>query len=79
MKKQKTVVKTFSLVSQLGISVLTPVILCTWAGVELEKRFSLPLTLPLIIVGVLAGGRNAYVLVRQMIKEMAAEKDEDDE
>lgn len=79
MKKQKTVVKTFSLVSQLGISVLTPVILCTWAGVKLEDRFALQLTVPFIIVGVLAGGRNAYVLVRQMIKEMAAEKDEDDE
>ena len=79
MKKQKTLVKTFSLVSQLGISVLAPVILCTWAGLELEKRFALPLTIPLIVMGVLAGGRNAYVLVQQTIKEMAAEKDEDDE
>ena len=78
MKKQKTVIKTFSLVSQLGISVLAPVILCTWAGLKLEERFALPLTIPFIIAGVFAGGRNAYVLVSQMIKEMAAEKDEDD-
>ena len=78
MKKQKTIVKTFSLVSQLGISVLAPVVICTWLGLKLEAKFAFPLTIPLIILGVLAGGRNAYVLVSQVIKEMAAEKDEDD-
>ena len=78
MKKQKTIVKTFSMVSQLGISVLTPVIICTWIGLKLEEKFSFPFTILFIILGVLAGGRNAYVLVRQLIKEMAAEKDEDD-
>lgn len=78
MKKQNTVVKTFSMVSQLGISVLAPVILCTLGGLWLEEKFSIPLTIPFIILGVLAGGRNAYVLVSQIIKEMAAEKDEDD-
>ena len=78
MKKKSTIVKTFSLVSQLGISVLTPVVLCTFIGLKLEEKFSIPLTLPLIILGVLAGGRNAFVLVRQIIQEMAAEKDDDD-
>ncbi len=78
MKKKNTIVKTFSLVSQLGISVITPVVICTIIGLKLEEKFSIPVTIPLIILGVLAGGRNAYVLVSQMIKEMAAEKDEDD-
>lgn len=78
MKKQKTIVKTFSMVTQLGISVLTPVILCTWIGLKLEEKFAFPFTVLFIILGVLAGGRNAFVLVRQLIKEMAAEKDEDD-
>ncbi len=78
MKKKNTIVKTFSLVSQLGISVITPVVICTIIGLKLEERFAIPVTIPLIILGVLAGGRNAYVLVSQMIKEMAAEKDEDD-
>ena len=78
MKKKNTIVKTFSLVSQLGISVITPVVICTIFGLKLEERFAIPVTIPLFILGVLAGGRNAYVLVSQMIKEMAAEKDEDD-
>ena len=78
MKKKNTIVKTFSLVSQLGISVITPVVICTIIGLKLEEKFSIPVTIPLIILGVLAGGRNAYVLVSQMIKEMAADKDEDD-
>ena len=78
MKKKKTIFKTFSLISQLGISVITPVVLCTIIGLKLEDKFSIPLTIPFIILGILAGGRNAYTLVAQVIKEMAAEKDEDE-
>ena len=66
------------MVSQLGISVIIPVVICTIIGLKLEEKFSIPVTIPLIILGVLAGGRNAYVLVSRMIKEMAADKDEDD-
>ncbi len=78
MKKKNTVFKTFSLISQLGISVITPVVICTLIGLKLEEKFSFPITIPLIILGILAGGRNAYALVAQVIREMAAEKDEDE-
>lgn len=78
MKKKNTIVKSFSLISQLGISVITPIVLCTVIGLKVEEHLGIPVTVPLIILGVLAGGRNAYVLVNQVVKEMAAEKDEDD-
>ena len=41
MKKRKKVVQTFSLVSQLGISIIGPILLCTVAGAYLEKSFSI--------------------------------------
>ena len=61
MKYKQSVYKTFALISQLGISILVPILLCTFFGTML---FSQPLFIPLVIVGVLAGLRNAWVLAR---------------
>ena len=77
MKNRKSVFQTFSLISQLGISMIAPVILCTVVGVWLEREFSISLTIPLIILGVLAGGRNVYALVRHASKTIANEDEEE--
>ena len=77
MKNKKSVYTTFALVSQLGISMIVPVFLCTFVGVKLDEKFSTALTIPFIIVGVLAGFRNVYVLVRKATNAIEAEKDED--
>lgn len=60
MKYKQSVYKTFALISQLGISILVPILLCTFFGTWLEKK----VFIPLVIVGVLAGLRNAWVLAR---------------
>ena len=70
------VYNTLALISQLGISMIAPVLLCTAIGVYLDKKFSLPLTIPLIVLGVLAGGRNVYALVRHTSRQIA--EDEED-
>lgn len=77
MKHRKRVVQTFSLISQLGISMVAPVLLCTVAGVWLEEKFSVGLTIPFIILGVLAGGRNVYALVKHASKTIADEEEEE--
>lgn len=77
MKNKKSVYTTFALVSQLGISMIVPVFLCTFVGVKLDENFSTAFTIPFIIVGVLAGFRNVYVLVRKATNAIEAEKDED--
>ena len=73
----KKVYQTLALISQLGISMIVPVILCTVLGVYLDEKFSLSLTIPLIILGILAGGRNVYALVRHTSKQIAEEEDEE--
>lgn len=73
----KKVFQTLALISQLGLSMIVPVILCTILGVYLDEKFSLSLTIPLIIVGILAGGRNVYALVRHTSETIA--KDEEEE
>lgn len=74
MGYKKSVYKTFALITQLGISMLVPVLMCTMLGVFLENKFGIPVTVPLIILGVLAGGRNVYILARR-----ANEDPEDEE
>ena len=54
MKHKKSVVATLSLISQLGISMIVPVFLCIFVGIKLEEKFGVALTIPFIILGILA-------------------------
>lgn len=77
MKHKKSVVATLTLISQLGISMIVPVFLCIFVGIKLEEKFDIALTIPFIILGILAGIRNVYALVKQATDTMNSEKDED--
>ncbi len=79
MKFDKSVFATLALVSQLGLSMIVPIVLCTYAGVWLENKFSFPFTIILIVLGILAGGRNVYILLKDAIKkEPEGETDEEE-
>ena len=77
MNDKKSVFKTFALTSQLGFSIIGPIILCTILGVYLDEKFALSSTVWLIILGVLAGVRNAYELVRRVNEEPEDKKNEE--
>lgn len=55
------------LISQVAIAVMVPIFLCLAIGVWLDNRFDTWFTIPLLIVGFLAGGRNAYILVMNVV------------
>ena len=55
MKYKRSVYRTFALITQLGLSMITPIFLCVFLAVFLEKKFSISLFIPLVIMGVLAG------------------------
>ena len=73
MDDMRKIVKCFTLIMQTGIAVLTPILLLTVIGVFLDDRFGWASTLPLLILGVLAGGRNGYVLLKRAIKSLEDE------
>lgn len=77
MNYKKSVYATLAMISQVGISMVVPILLCTYAGVWLEKRFEFPFTVIMIILGVLAGVRNVVVVVKRMKK--IAEEDVNEE
>lgn len=77
MKYKQSVYRTFSLISQLGISMIVPILFCVWLGTWLEKKIAFPVTIPLIILGILAGARNVYALVKHANEDPEDQKDEE--
>lgn len=73
MSYKKSVYRTLTLISQLGISIMVPIFLCVFIGSYIEEKYNLSVFVPLLILGILAGCRNAYMLAITFIKE--AEKD----
>ena len=78
MKRKKSLFKIIGLVSQLGVSIVVPVFLCTFLGMFLDKKFSISITVWLIVLGVLAGARNAYYLLKQAVDAMKEDVDEEE-
>ena len=77
MNYKKSVYTTFAMISQVGISMVVPILLCTYAGVWLEEKFDSPWTVIMIVVGVLAGVRNVIAMVKRM--KQITEEDADEE
>lgn len=64
MRHQKSVFRSLAMVTQLGLSVLTPVFLCVFVGYYIDTHYGTRLILPLLILGVLSGGRCGYVMAK---------------
>ncbi len=75
MGKNKGVLATLALISQLGLSMVVPILLCVWIGVKIDDRFDTSLTVWLIVIGVLAGLRNVYALVKKTKEVMDHEEE----
>lgn len=73
MKRAGVIAKCLMMITQVTITLGAPIVLCTAIGVWLDSRFGWYSTIPLLILGVLAGGRSAYVLVLQTLKETEKE------
>ena len=61
--------KNIVLISQLSICVMVPTFLCLAIGLWLDGKFGTYFTIPLLIIGLAAGARNAYVLAMNSIKQ----------
>ncbi len=68
MHYKKSVFRCLALVTQLGLSVVTPVFLCIFAGYQLDSRFGTKLMIPLLVLGILAGAKCAWDLTRNILR-----------
>ena len=66
--------KYLSLISQVGFTMVTPVLLCTFVGIKLEGKFKFPFTLIFLLLGVISGCMSGYRLIMNSIKKMEKDK-----
>ena len=64
MRHKKSVMRSFMMVTQLGISVMVPVFFCILAGYYIDRYAGTKLTLLFLFLGFMAGGLNAYKLAK---------------
>ncbi len=74
MSHERTEYRNIVLISQVALSVMVPLFVCVALGVWLDGKFNTWFTIPLMILGMLAGARNAYVLVMSIIKREEAKR-----
>ena len=61
--------KNIILISQISINVMVPTFVCVALGIWLDRRFGTWFTIPLLILGMAAGARNAFILARDVIRQ----------
>lgn len=74
MRYKKSVFRSLALVTQLGLSILTPIFLCIFIGYQIDSRTGMKSMVLLLILGVLAGGRCAWQIVRGALKQEQREE-----
>lgn len=67
MNFKKDVYRNIAMITQIGISMLAPVILCVFIGCQLDEHFGWNTVLPLLLLGILAGCRNTWLLVKELV------------
>ncbi len=80
MDFKKDVYRNIAMITQIGISMLAPIILCVFIGNWIDSKWGWQTVIPLLILGILAGCRNCYLLLKQLIaKDKESRKDGDGE
>lgn len=80
MKKNRNeIVRSLAMVTQLGISMLAPVILCAFVGTWLDERYGWSITAVLLVLGVLAGARNTWILLKQTQQSNSKGRQDDEQ
>lgn len=78
MKHRKSIFRNFALVTQLGLSMMTPIFLCILAGYLIDKKLETQTTFWFLIAGFLAGARNAYLLAKRTIEINRQDEEKED-
>ena len=63
----KKVIKAYTLILQVGLSSIISIIIGLIVGIWLERITKLPLTIPFIIIGMLAAIKSAYRVISSQV------------
>ena len=67
MKNQKKVFQSLTLILQFGLNMIVPIVLCMMFGIWLGRKYDiLWITIPLFVIGALAGFTNIYKMAKKI-------------
>lgn len=69
MNKRAGGYQNLILLSQISIQIMVPIFLCLFLGLWLDEKFGTWFTVPLLFMGIAAGGRNAWILAMGAVKK----------
>ncbi len=76
MKADKKVLKSFVLITQIGITMVVPIFLCLFVGIKLDEWLKTNFIAVIgIIVGIMAAFRNVFVMTKQFYAKDKAKED----
>lgn len=76
MGYKKSVFRSLAMITQLGLSVMTPIFLCIFIGYQIDSRLGTAWTIPLMILGVAAGGWSAWKLAKRVMEQERREDEQ---
>ena len=69
MKYHKTVYQSLTMITQFGITMLVPILLCSFLGWYLDEKLQTSwLFVALFFIGALAGFRNVFILSKRIFQ-----------
>lgn len=69
-KKQKKVLRSFMMISQIGINMMVSMFLCVAIGLWLNRLLHTQIAFPvMLVIGIFAAFRNVYVLTKSFYSE----------
>lgn len=78
MGKRNKIVRSFMMISQIGISMLVPIFLCLFFGVKLNEWLDTVAFVPIFLfLGIAAAFRNVYYLTKNFYAKDKAKEDEE--
>lgn len=70
MKKKRNVFQAFTMVIQFGLNMLVPIVMCTLLGVWIGEKSGIKIiTVPLFLMGALAGFRNIFIMAKRIYQD----------
>lgn len=76
MREHKQVFKMITLISQVGITMLSSIFICGLIGYWIDNRFGTHTFIVFLVLGVAGGYRAVYSLVKQFMKKKEKQDDE---
>lgn len=67
MNQNRKIFQSLTLILQFGLNMIVPIVMCTMLGVWLGEKYDISwITIPLFIMGALAGFTNIFKMARKV-------------